>query len=263
MSEPRTLGEFLKWDAPKLVPILGGGLMYQGSKVVLFAQYKAMKSMNAIWFCLKVSSGLPWMGFETPKEGASVLYLQLEIAETQLQRRILKMTQGDTWISKKPMYIWSESSLKLDTKEGFDRLDEVLAKLKPEVVVIDPVYKIMGGKMTDEMSVRPFLDRLDELMMKHNISLLLVHHSRKKGLGDEGAWGSDEMLGSVFFSAWPDTVIKMERTAYDQIQVKFEVVRHAEEEIAPRQFKVDMTDLSFNQQVILLSTPEPKKKKDN
>lgn len=239
MAEPFELDDFLKWTPPTLVSIVTNGLMYSGTKVIIYGKYKSLKSMLATRFCMSVSQGKPWMGFETSK--SSVMYLQLEVPNPMLQKRIAKMSLLLD-AAHEPFYIWTEPTIKIDTIEGYGRIEEQIVKFKPKVLVIDPIYKIMTGDLLNTKDVQTLTDWIDRLIDKYQLSILLVHHTRK---GAYEEWGSDDMLGSVIFSAWADTIIKITRKVNKEVQVSFDVVRHAEDEIKTKLLRVDLDTLDF------------------
>ena len=63
-------------------------------------------------------------------------------------------------------------------------------------------------------------------------------------------WGSDDMIGASFYSNWADSIIKVERRGNDRLQVKFDVIRHAEEELEP-------IEVDFNRDTLMLSVVQP------
>ena len=202
--------------------------------------------MLATRFALAVSRGEQWLGFDTPKDGIDTLYLQLEIPNPMLQERIKKMVDGKPLPKtfKHKLFIWTNHTLKIDTDEGYKELEAKIELYKPKVLIIDPIYKIVSGDMLSTDYVRKLVDWIDTIVDKYGLSVLMVHHT-KKGVQDE-AWGNnDDMLGSVIFSAWADTIIKVERKESSKLMVKFETVRHATEEILPKEFTVDLKNLSF------------------
>ena len=223
-----------KPDYPKA--ILGNGILYAGTKAIVYGKYKSMKSMLVQRLCLSITSGVPWLGFQTPSEGVSVLYLQLEIPHPILQDRILTMTNGiDT--TKKEMLVWTEHYLKLDLPQGFERVKGYLEKYQPDVLIIDPIYKVISADLTRPHAVQIFIDNIDRLLSDYPITVLLVSHSVKPQQSKDDklppdVWGSDDMLGTTLFSAWADSVIKVERKD-PELRVKFEVIRHAKVEIRP------------------------------
>src|SRR3989337_992361 len=107
MSEPQSLSDFLKWTPEPMTVVLDRGLMFAGSKVILYGRYKAMKSMLALRFMLSCATGDSWLGFNTPKQGLRVLYRQLEVPKPQFQERVLIMTGGSNYVVKHEPMIWT------------------------------------------------------------------------------------------------------------------------------------------------------------
>lgn len=194
--------------------------------------------MLAIRFCVDVSNGDDWLGFKTTK--SSVMYLQLELPNQMLQTRIRKMIVGGK--QHAPLHLWTEPSIKIDSDVGYKRIKEMIDKFKPQILVVDPIYKIVSGDMLDTRHVQNLVDWIDKLIEECGLSIMLVHHTRK-GTFEES--GSDDMLGSVIFSAWADSVIKVTRKLDKQIVVNFDVVRHAEKEIKAKVLNVDLDLLNF------------------
>ena len=215
-----------------MVPILNKGIMYEGTRVFIYGKYKTLKSMLALRFALAVSRGCPWLGFDTPLDGRSVMLLQLEIPEPMLHVRITKMV-NDGVPQLKPLWLWTEPFLKIDTADGWAKVDKYVTKYEPDVLILDPVYKLMSGDLTATAPVQHLTDDVDRLIAKHRkMAVMLVHHTRKETPDSNRAWGSsDDMYGNMIFSAWADSLIRLERGRYDEIKVEFPVLRHAEEEI--------------------------------
>ena len=246
--EPQNLNEFLDWVPDYPDAILGQGLMYTQTKTIIYGRYKSMKSMLAQRLALSIVRGEPWLGFQTPAEGASVFYMQSEIPHRQLQKRFQTMVQGRRDF-KKPLTVWTEHSLKLDSKEGLSKLERKLEQNPSDVLIIDPIYKVLTGDMKEQGQISAFLDNMDALIDRHGVTIVLISHA-KKAIQEEGEWGSDDLLGSVFFSAWPDSIFQVRRD-HGLLTVKFEVLRHAEEEIPAVNITID-SRLQFDNNALQL-----------
>lgn len=230
------LDEVLTEDFPYQAAIVGRGILYAGTKAILYGRYKTMKSMLCTMLGLCAADGRPWLGFETPLGGVPVLYVQLEIPKRMMQARLRTMASsfGD---HRMEFNIWTKHFMKLDTAEGFKELADEVAEVRPQLLIIDPVYKVMKGDMLSANDIQNLLDNIDVLMGEFDgMSVVLVSHTRK-GVWEE--FGSDDLMGSVIFSAWADTVIKVERKDGKDLLVKFEIVRHATSDIEPVTVEVD------------------------
>jgi len=246
VDEPQTLEEILSQppDYPKA--LVSGGLLYAQTKMVVYGRYKALKSMLGLDLAFSLASGQDWVGFNTPAEGTKVIYLQLEIPYGLLRRRLEKTwnhRQEQQHIQQQPMF-WTQHWLKLDQQAGFNLLEHFVKKHRPDVLIIDPLYKIISGNLLAAVDVQRVIDQIDVLMGRYNLSVIIISHTRK-GIADMGEWGSDDLLGSVFLSAWADTVVKIERRSDERVVIKFDVVRHAEEELEQREVVFNRDSLTF------------------
>src|SRR3990172_5941670 len=250
--EPQWLEDVLTWEAEYPEALVGNGLLYQQLRMIIYGRYKSLKSMLAMNLSFCVGTAVPRAGFSTAEAGARVLYLQIEMPHAFMKKRLVKVVaRWDGPVPEKQIGIWTEPYIKLDDRgAGVSLLDRQLTKLKPALLIIDPLYKVMSGNILDPNAVRGFLDQLDIMIAKHGCAVVLVSHTRK-GLYEE--WGSDDLLGSVFLSAWADTVIRVSRKEGDSlpkqqyipISLNFDVLRHAEEPIEDLELLFDMSTLKF------------------
>ena len=60
--------------------LIGGGLLFASTKMIIYGRYKSLKSMLGLDMAFSLASGTSWLGFDPPKDGSKVLYLQLEIS---------------------------------------------------------------------------------------------------------------------------------------------------------------------------------------
>lgn len=227
--------------------LIGAGLLYEQTKMIVYGRYKALKSMLGLDMAFCLTTGRDWLGFDTPDQGISVFYLQLEIPYQLFRSRLSQSWSHRTRYDKKlqPLRFWTQHRLKLDTAEGFNLLDHYLGVYQPDLLIIDPLYKVVSGNLLTALDMQRVVDALDVLIGRYGVSIILIAHSRK-GIMDMGEWGSDDLMGSALLDWWADTIIKVERRGGDRLAVKFDVVRHAEEEIEPKEvlFNRDTLELS-------------------
>ena len=249
MANPIEYNLFIHEKITNPEPLVSSGVLYRGGKIVIYGKYKSMKSMLAQRLAICLANGEPWIGFDTLPQGVPVLYLQLEIPAPLMQKRLLKTGKVKL---KQQLFLWNEHFLKIDNDVGLKRLAEQVKLLKPAVLIIDPVYKVVGGDLLSTQHIQQLVDYIDLLIADCNVAVVMVHHTRK-GIFED--WGSDDMLGSVIFSAWADSVIKIERKGLN-ITVKFEVMRHAEDELEPREF-IFTPELDFVNPVLVTGNGVP------
>ena len=251
LGEPQSLEQILAQPPRYPKALVASGLLYERTKMIIYGRYKSLKSMMGLDLAFSLASGEDWLGFDTPDEGVSVFYLQLEISYQLFRARLSK-----TWDHRKmyqrlakPLHFWTQHWLKLDQPEGIKLLDNYLKMYQPDVVIIDPLYKVVSGNLLTVIDMQKVIDALDTLIGRHGVSVIVISHTRK-GIMDMGEWGSDDLVGSFVFSAWADTVIKVERRGGDRLSIKFDVVRHTEVELEPK-------EVMFNRDTLELSVVEP------
>ncbi len=245
-NEPMALEEVLRHRSKKPTPLVGGGLLYARTKMVIYGRYKALKSMIGLDMAFALATGREWLGFSTPPTGTSVFYLQLEIPFGLLRTRLAK-----TWQFReqeqpllKPIHFWTQHWLKLDQSAGLKQLEHYMEEYKPAVLIVDPLYKVISGNLLNAIDMQRVIDSLDTLIGRYGVSVVVISHTRK-GMMDMGEWGSDDLIGSVFLSAWVDTAVKVERRGGDKLGIKFDIVRHAETELEQQEVGFNRDTLTF------------------
>ncbi len=226
--------------------MIGSGVLAVGGHMMIFGQEGSWKSMLALQLAMCLTSGESWLGFEVPPGGVSTMYIQTEVTQVELQKRLAKMWSGWYGQQKKPYLIRSEGYLKLDEAAQMASVDRNLEQYQPQVLIIDPLFQMMSGSMVDELQVRQLLDALTLIGHKRNVAVILITHRRKRGL--LGASGED-MYGSTWFRAWPDTMIRIERKGgeSDAIDLVFDKVRYAAARVRTREVMFRRDDLQLEE----------------
>lgn len=257
--EPQRLDDFLNWKPDYPDAIIGGGVLYTQTRMIIYGRYKALKSMTLLSLARAIAAGQPWMGFNTPVNGSRVLYLQLEIPHPLLHKRMTKMELGWDALEmavqrvRQNMYVWTEPFFKLDRPEGIGTLKKWVELIAPTVVMIDPIYKTISGNILDPNHVREVCDNIDKMLAEFQVAIVFAHHARKSAISEDSTFdlGSDDMLGAAVFSYWADTVIKIVKTGEKGKEVgltlNFDVIRHAEDIIEPREVVFNREDLMFHE----------------
>jgi len=109
---PESLSDFLAWKPPVVQQLISNGILIPQGKIILFGPYKSWKSMTAIDLAFKLSSGQPWLGFNTHM--STVLVIQLEIPKAAYQQRVIKYTFGNKLNPSNNLFFMTTRHLKLD-----------------------------------------------------------------------------------------------------------------------------------------------------
>ena len=140
---------------------------------ILAGQAKAGKSWMMLDLCIKVAKGEKFFGFNTEK--STVLYLCLEDSLSRIRERVMKLT--DMAPSNLHFAVMADNLSGELTKQ----IDSFIDK-HPDtsLVVIDTlqkVRKVKGNMYAGDYKVISILKRLAE---RQGISIVCVHHTRKK-----------------------------------------------------------------------------------
>lgn len=198
--------------------------------MMVFGETGISKSIAVENLTFGVAGGTNWIGLDIPK-AHRVLYLQAEIGDDQFWERTVSMDSHyrlNGTPAAQNLWLERQLDLKLNTPQGLHKFRGSLDTAKPEIVVIDPLYKFMTGTDTDQDSLKALFDRLDRIVVvERGAALVLVHHSRKAPQygGSQFNFGKAEARGHTTITDWMDTVIQLTMKK-DQHIFTFEKMRN-------------------------------------
>lgn len=249
-----SLDQLLSWQPEAQESIIDGGILLPETRMMIFGQAKAWKSMLATHTAFCISSGLSWFGYNTTP--ATTLKYQAELPKAIDRNRVEKYVKGANLYPKNIFFKTPQERIKLDTTWGIASLNKDIEEVKSRspnqriVLIIDPMYKLMAGHISDEYDVKKVQDNLDELKDKHGLSIIIAHHSRLLRTDASGKvvdLGAEEVMGSSYWNNWCDTMIRVKLLnpygGSDTVEVSFELVRNAEAFLPKFQVKWNRSNL--------------------
>lgn len=220
--------------------------------MILYGRWGSFKSMlGGIDLGFKAAFGKDWLGL--PTAGFSTYYLQIEVTEYMMQQRVIKYMEGNNLLPTQRFRINTAPWYKI----GGDNKNELGIELqywKPDVLVIDPIYKVLRGDISSAVDVQRFLDEIDLIKEKYKVAVILIGHIRKPPNDETGnpvtnASMQHDLMGSSFYGDWADTMISMnitdEEADYSSISINFEKHRHSQILIPPRELIVNRNSLQL------------------
>jgi len=180
-------------------------------KMVLYAPAKAGKSFMCVQLARCIASGEPFVGLKTDK--SRVLYLQFELGMAVLQQRM-----ASTGRSYDGVYVGTSFDLLLDSANGQGKLRTAIDAVKPQVVILDPLYKLMRGDENESQDLLVVLNFLDNMIEEFDCSFVLVHHMGKDSR--RGARGSSVLEG------YPDAYIELKKLEHS-LKLCPKLLRHS------------------------------------
>ena len=182
-------------------------------RVVLVGAEGAGKSLLALTLAVQAAAGhvvLDAFPVDLPRR---VLYVDLEMARASTRRRLrpLAITSG---LKRGALEVCLRpDGLRLEDPEERQAFFAHLERIEPDLVVIDPLYKLMETESVYERDTKPALQFLDLLRLQLGCAIVLVHHLRKRPQG-EATRGKDssDVFGSSVLNRWPETILSLSPT---------------------------------------------------
>ena len=215
--------------------IISGGILPDECKAVLYGIFKAGKSTLLRYVGLCCAGGIPLFGdpvFTTRQ--VKVLNIQLEIPEKGYVMKLRESALSKVEEPRRNYFFSSSFWLKLDTSEGAEKLEEEIKIIKPELVIVDPLYKTLSGSENSAQDLTVVFDVIDKLMERHHFAFLFSSQARKSIILQKIGkvdMGDEEIRGHTVIPGWVDSIIGLRHTggASNERVLSF-TLRHGESE---------------------------------
>ena len=163
--------ELISWQPPVQEAIIESGILLPETRMIIFGPAKSWKTMLSLHTAFCLANGTDWFGYKTAK--CLPLKYQVEIPKAIDRKRVIKYAKGAD--SYPPNVLFKSATYtKLDSSYGVTGIDKDLKEAERRypgqqmVLILDPLYLLMSGHITDEYDVRKILDNFDELKSNHH-----------------------------------------------------------------------------------------------
>jgi hypothetical protein len=151
---------------------------------------KTQVNLNRI---LKWSAGKPVL---TPSGPLKILVIENEGAPGMFHKQIGVMTHAEGYLTKEDrqlalenVLIWGDggySGLKLDDESQLNTVRAGCEKWQPDIVFIEPFRGLWQGDENSSTDMAKVADALSGIATDYDCGVILTHHERKSGAGDDG-----------------------------------------------------------------------------
>ncbi len=195
-SSPRWLVEGL-WGA-RSVGVIGGAP-------------KCAKTWLGLDLALSVATGTACLGkYAVPEPGPVLIYLA-EDALLVVRERVAGMARHRGLdLAGVEVHVITAPVLRLDRGPDRARLWEATKRLRPRLLVLDPLVRLHGIDENHAGEVAELLAYFRSLQRQLDLSVLLVHHTRKNAAG--GAAAGQGLRGSGDIHAFGDSNLYLRRS---------------------------------------------------
>jgi RecA-family ATPase len=194
-------------NPPPLAPELLHGYLRKGHKFLLSGASKSGKSFALIELAVALSQGTEWFGFKCEK--ANVCYINLEIDRGSVVKRFEDVCK-ELNIDKSAVDKVNVINLRGKAKPLDKLAPELIEDLKgsdTDVIIIDPIYKVITGDENNATEMAQFCNQFDVLCDKLHATVIYAHHHSKGAQG--GKTAQDRASGSGVFARDPDALMDM------------------------------------------------------
>ena len=207
------LDQMLGDKLPPLKPALIDGLLRVGHKMLVSGPSKAGKSFALIALCIALAEGLEWFGLKCRQ--VKVMYVNLELDGDSCINRFNDMYNalGIVPENASNIEIWNLRGKGEPMSKLLPKMVRRAKKNNVEVVIIDPIYKVMVGDENSAGDMSAFANLFDSLCEQAGVSAIYCHHHSKGFQG--GKRSIDRASGSGVFGRDPDAILDIVELSVD------------------------------------------------
>lgn len=171
---------------------------------------KCSKTWLGLDMALSVATGTACLGkYAVPRPGPVLVYLA-EDALTVVRERVGGMAlHRQLDLGRVDIHVITAPSLRLDREPHRNRLLETARRLRPRLLLLDPLVRLHGVDENHAGEVAELLAYFRLLQRRLDLSVILVHHTRKNAAG--GVAAGQGLRGSSDLHAFGDSNLYLRR----------------------------------------------------
>jgi hypothetical protein len=172
---------------------------------------KCAKTWLGLDIALSVATGTPCLGkYAVPEPGPVLVYLA-EDSLLVVRERVEGMARHRGLdLDRVEIYVITVPVLRLDQDRDRTRLWETTRRLRPRLLLLDPLVRLHGIDENHAGQVVELLAYIRALQRQLGLSVLLVHHTRKNAA--DGVAAGQGLRGSGDIHAFGDSNLYLQRT---------------------------------------------------
>ena len=195
-------------DRPRRQQWLIDGLWGRQAVGIVGGEPKCGKSFLALDIAVAVAAGVPCLRRFDADETGPVLMFAAEDAGHIVRARLEGIAgAAGARFETLDIAVIDVPALRLDHRADRQRLVETVERVRPRLIVLDPLVRLHGVDENTVAEVAPILGFLRDLQRRFGTAVLLVHHARKSGATRPG----QALRGSSELHAWGDSNLYLRR----------------------------------------------------
>jgi hypothetical protein len=172
---------------------------------------KCSKTWLGLDLALSVATGTACLGrYAVPEPGPVLVYLA-EDALPILRQRVEGMARHRGLnLPQVEIHVITSPTLRLDREQHRGQLLQTAQRLRPRLLLLDPLVRLHGIDENNAGEVAGLLAYIRTLQRQLDLSVILVHHTRKNAAG--GIAAGQALRGSSDLHAFGDSNLYLKRT---------------------------------------------------
>lgn len=186
-------------------------ILRERDSVVLVGGEKSGKSILVQQLMCSLTSGEhSFLDEYEVYKACKVTYVQLEGELSDTKDRLLRMTKNIDFDPSNFQIVFSEPLNLRDNDQAMQLCEKIANQHIPDVLIIDPLYFAVSGKLADDEIIREFLGNIRQIKEFFGCAVILIHHTHKVKFDLKGKAvkeGDEAIFGSGALKWWPDHII--------------------------------------------------------
>lgn len=182
------------------------GVLHKGAKMMVAGGSKSFKTWVLLDLGLSVATGTPWWGMATVP--GRVLYVNLELMREFCEQRVRRIMEAKHMKELTTFDSWHLRGYARDFKELLPHVLAAMGGSKYSLIILDPVYKILGER--DENAngeVAQLLNEFEALAVRTGAAVAYGHHHSKGNQSEKDA--RDRSSGAGAWTRDPDALVDL------------------------------------------------------
>jgi hypothetical protein len=172
---------------------------------------KCSKTWLGLDLALSVATGTACLGkYAVPEPGPVLVYLAEDALQVVRERVEGMARHRGLDLAAVEIHVITAPTLRLDRDPHRTRLFETAKRLRPRLLLLDPLVRLHGIDENHAGEVAELLAYFRSLQRRLDLSVVLVHHTRKNAAG--GAAAGQGLRGSSDIHAFGDSNLYLRRT---------------------------------------------------
>ncbi len=182
------------------------GLLHKGTKGVLASVSKAGKTWLLLYMALCIATGTKFLRWNTTQ--GKVLFINLEIQTAFMKERLQTLMNRLGLKDSGDLHFWNIRGKAADFEALVANIIKETEGKGYSLIVLDPIYKMMGGKSENGAGgVAVLCNHLERIAEKTGAAVVYSHHFAKGNPKKKTA--IDRMSGSGVFARDADSIITL------------------------------------------------------